>query len=108
MKIALTINGTQIDSNLPGGVPTGGINTLGTDIIFPLIEFIILALIFFAMWQIITSGYSIIFSKGEKERFQKAISKLKFAVMGLVAIFAAFLIINFFQQLLGGISLMPW
>lgn len=95
MKIAF-----KVPDNVPSTIQHGGLENLSS-ILRALIIVLILGGVLFAVWEILMSAIKIIFSRGEKERYQKAQNKLKFAIIGLVAIFFSFVIISFFSSLVG-------
>jgi len=98
MKIALTIPGTngtpmQIDSGLPEGVPTGGLNT-ANNILSALIEFILIVAIFFSLYLLIRGGINMTTSGGQKEKFQTGRERVRYAIIGLIVVFLSFFLIN--------------
>ena len=105
MKIALTIPGTggtpiKIDSDLPQGVPTGGL-IKGNEIIGVLIEIILIGAILFALFTIFRSGISMITSGGQKEKFQMERERIRYAIIGLVVVFMSFFLVNLFGSVFG-------
>lgn len=109
MKIAtLSIPGTDgIDSNLPPGVPTGGLEGTGKNTIETFITIIVIMAILFSLWLILTGGISIIMSKGDKEKLKRARSKVTYAVVGLVLIFFVFVGMNILGSFMG-FTLVPF
>ncbi|MBI4096292.1 MAG: hypothetical protein HY425_01100 [Candidatus Levybacteria bacterium] len=102
MKIALSIpdgNGTpmQIDSGLPKGVPTGGIET-ASKAIGVILDFAIIAAIIFSLYLLVRGGINMTTSGGDKERFAKGRERLRYAIIGLIIVFLSFGLIN----LIGG------
>jgi hypothetical protein len=86
-------NGNPINIQGAGGMPQGGLGTLANtfglvyDLLF--LTAIILSLAFL-MW----GGIDWMLSSGEKEKINRARGKIAFAIIGLLVVFAAFLIIN--------------
>lgn len=88
----------------PNGVPQGGFETggagqsfiqLGITLLFTI--GIILTVIF-----ILVAGIQWITSSGDKEKIQKARTRLTYSIIGLIVIIGAFFIINVVISLLGG------
>ena len=101
MKFALSLpDFGKIDTGLPKGVPTGGMDS-ANKIISVLIEFALIAAIGFALYTIAHAAFNMITSGGDKERFAQGREKLRFAIIGLIVIFFAFFIINFLGKFFG-------
>lgn len=95
MKIALTIPGFgKLDSGLPSGVPTGGLEGTGSNAIGVLIEFLLIAAVLFSIYSLIRGGINMITSGGIKEKFQIGRERARYAIIGLFIVFASFFIIN--------------
>jgi hypothetical protein len=106
MKIALTLpDGTVI--NPPGGVPRGGLDITGVNVIFVVIEILMLGALLFAVYQILIGGIALTMSRGHKESIKKAQEQVIFAVVGIVLIFLIFLGVNALSHLLGA-NLFPF
>lgn len=107
--LSLTIPGYgQVDSNLPTGVPTGGLFGTGADTIRTLIIFVVTIAILFALYLVIQGGLDLITSQGHKEKIVKAREKIIYAVLGLIFIFLSFLMINAASALTGTKILSPF
>ena len=108
MKIALTIPGYgPLDSGLPTGVPTGGLDTTGAKIISTFIGILLTGATLYAVWLIIMGGMAMSRSRGNKEIFKKSWDKVLFAIIGLIFIFAMFFVINVLGTFYGA-SLLPF
>lgn len=108
MKIALSIpKYGNIDSNLPSGVPTGGLDGAKKGIILPILEILVVGAVLFALYQLVTGGLNIIMSRGNKEKVKKAREKIINAILGLIFIFLSFLAINILGSFIGT-SLFPF
>lgn len=111
MKIALSIpgaNGTpiQIDSDLPSGVPTGGLfegNKAGTgiNVIWVAIELFLVGAVLLSIYYIIRGGINIITSGGDKEKIQRGRQRVWYAIIGLIVIFLSFFMVNIIGILFG-------
>lgn len=107
MKIALSIPGFgRIDSNLPTGVPTGGLFTdnkdgTGINAISVAIEVLILGAFLFALYTIIRGGVNMITSGGDKEKFTAGRERARYAIIGLVVIFLSIFLVNFIGNFFG-------
>jgi len=116
MKIALNIPGYgSIDSNLPTGVPHGGFGPTGEpgvlgNIIVTFLVLLVFTAVFFALWQVLSGGISVIMSRGNKENFYKAWQKVLFGFLGLAVVFFVFFIIGILGRFLGVdlIPFFPW
>lgn len=112
MKIALAISDFgKIDSGLPEGVPTGGLDT-ANKIISVLIEFALVAALGYALYVIAHAAFNMITSGGDKERFAQGRERLRFAIIGLLVIIFSFFVINLFAgffnvPLIGPIPIRP-
>lgn len=116
MKIALSLpdsKGTpvQIDSGLPEGVPTGGLFDLdkagniiagtGIKVIWVAIELFLIGAVFLAIFQIVRGGVNLMTSGGEKERFVKGRERIRYGIIGLLAVFMSFFLINLISNFFG-------
>ncbi len=109
MEIALSIPGFEnIDkpnasapTGLPQGVPTGGFLGTGQHIIWVGIELFLIGAILLSIFYIIRGGINMITSGGEKERFAKGRERVRYAIIGLLVIFASFFIINVVGKFFG-------
>lgn len=104
MKIALSIpwqgQPLKIDSDLPPGVPTGGIHNAQYYFLTG-IEVLILIGIFFAAYQIIIGGLNIIASRGDKQILQQSREKIIYALIGIAVMFFSIFLLNIIGGLLG-------
>ena len=85
----------------PTGVPTGGFNTIGIDIIHPAINLLFLVGILLALVSILYSGIQWIISTGEKQKVQSARNRIIYSITGLIIILLSFIIMNLVFDLLG-------
>ena len=102
-RFSLTIpglSGTPIDSGLPPGVPTGGLDTL-SNIIGVLIEFALIVGIFFSAYLIIRGGMNMMTSGGDKQKFAQGRERVRYSIIGLIFIFLSFFIVNLIGGFLG-------
>jgi hypothetical protein len=109
MKIAFTIpglNGTPIDSGLPSGIPTGGFNLMGKNIVFALIDVGMVIAILFCLYLLIIGGISMSMSRGNKEKMKSGWEKIFVAIVGLVIIFMSYFAISILGKF-AGIDLWP-
>jgi hypothetical protein len=97
--LSLTLNGTPIDP--PPGVPKGGLNDAGVNVIVVAIDLLILGAVLFSLYQILTGGISLAMSRGDKEMIKKTREKVVFAVLGLIIIFLVFAGINALSSFVG-------
>jgi len=78
----------------PSGIPTGGIDTSGTDIIQLIINLLFLFGIILAIASVIYGGIQMIMSEGDKQKVQNARNRLIYSIVGFVVILLAFLLRN--------------
>jgi hypothetical protein len=108
MKISLTMPGYgPIDSGLPTGVPTGGLDTTGAKTISTFIDVLLIGATLYAVWLIIMGGMAMSRSRGNKEIFKKSWDKVLFAIIGLIFIFIMLFVINVLGVFYGA-SLLPF
>lgn len=115
MKIALTLPGFEkIDSNLPGGAPSGGlydaqgkIGGTGTDIIRTLVVLIIIIAIMFALWALGKTGWDLITSRGHKEKLKVDADRIFYVVFGLIMVFLSFVFLGIANAFFG-VDLLPF
>src|ERR1035437_4558770 len=91
-QLALTINGNNISA--PNGIPTGGFNTSGTNIIQVALTLLFVFAVILALIFAIYSGIQWTISGGDKQKIQQARLRITFAVIGLIVVFLAFFIVN--------------
>ncbi len=102
----------QIDSGLPTGVPTGGLfdpqGNAGTGInaIWIAVELFLLGAVLLSLYQIIRGGINISSSSGDKEKFANGRERLRYGIIGLIVVFASFLLVNVLGKIFG-INLLP-
>jgi hypothetical protein len=112
MELALKIPGIEnsIDSNLPSGIPTGGLfsDSAGTAVggtgVNAISAFIILAVILailFTLWNIWRGGWDMIMSRGLKEKVKSGRDRITNALLGLIFLFLSFFAISILNTLLG-------
>ena|ERR1035437_4698955 len=94
--------GTPIQINAVGGMPSGGTdalaNIVGTGLTLLMLTAVILCLLYF-IW----GGINWMMSEGDKQRINQARQKLVFSIIGLGIVFFSFLMINvFYWFFLGG------
>ena len=104
-KLALSIGGAPI--NAPGGIPTESSGTTISTVLgvgfSVLVGIGIIATLFYLIW----GGIDWITSEGDKQKVNQARTKIGFAIIGLVIIFASFLIIQTITHIFLGSSLLP-
>ena len=96
MKRTLTLpgmKGTPIDTNLPAGVPTGGLDT-GQRILQTGFVLIVTLAIVSSIWFLYKGGWDIITSKGHKEKIKSGRESIIYAILGLIFLFLSFFILN--------------
>lgn len=101
--IAFSIADTPIP--MPGGLPsilTDDPNQALKAIIQTAIELLFVIAILSAISLIIYAGILWITSGGDKEKLQKARSRLTYAIVGLSIVLASFLIVSVIVTILGG------
>ncbi len=86
---------------LPEGVPTGGLETTGADIIRVFINLIIIAAIGTALWFLLKGGMDIMMSEGQKEKLKSGRDRIVFALLGLILVFLSFLFMNILSTFFG-------
>ncbi len=99
MKLALSINGTQIET--PLGVPTGGMDTAGQKIINLGFNLLFVVGVIITISFVIYSGIQWTLSGGDKEKIASARARLTYAIIGFVIIVTAFAIIKTVLSLIG-------
>src|SRR3989344_6856577 len=80
----------KIDSDLPKGVPTGGLLGTGQDVIRVAIELVIVGAVLLSLYFIIRGGINMMTSGGDKEKFQRGRERVRYSIIGLVVIFMSF------------------
>lgn len=104
--LALSIPGPsgtiKIDdpTGLPSGVPTGGLDTLDNAIGVG-IQIVIIIAICFVAFTLAHAAVSMITSGGDKQRFQSARERLRWAIIGLIVIFLSFGLVNLLGTFFG-------
>jgi hypothetical protein len=91
--LALTLPGDQVVQP-PGGIPTGGIQTAGGNIVSVGIQLLLIAAVIFSLAFLIYGGYKWITSAGDQEKLASARLTLLYAIAGLVIAFLSFTIIK--------------
>jgi hypothetical protein len=86
-------NGNPINIQGVGNMPQGGLGTLAniTTLVYDLL---ILTAIILCLAYLMWGGIDWMLSSGEKEKINRARGKIVFSIIGLLVVFAAFLIIN--------------
>lgn len=120
--LSLTIPGTngtpmQIDSNLPSGVPVGGLFDkldkyghpagTGVSIISSFIILIVTISIIISLWFVLKGGWDLITSSGHKEKIHKGRDRILYALLGLIFVFMSFLMLGLANALVGT-NLLPF
>ena len=97
------VNGSPvpIDSGLPSGVPTGGLDTTGVSTISAFIILFVVFAILFALWNVWKGGWDMITSHGHKEGLKRGWERVVFALLGLVFVFLTFFAISIVNSLFG-------
>ncbi len=75
------------------GLDPGGIVNIVVRLFFPIAGFILLAMLIY-------SGYQYMFSQGDPKTTAKAQQTITYSIVGFVVIFAAYMIVNFFGEVL--------
>jgi TRAP-type C4-dicarboxylate transport system permease small subunit len=86
-------NGNPINIQGVGGMPQGGVNEL-PNAMNGVFDLLILTAILLCLMYLMWGGIDWMLSSGEKEKINRARGKIAFAIIGLLVVFAAFLIIN--------------
>lgn len=121
MKIALTLpgmNGTPIDSNLPGGAPSGGlfnyadpnnpiVGGAGINIIRTFVILIVIVAIMFALWAVGKTGWDLITSRGHKEKLKVDADRIFYVGFGLIMVFLSFVFLSIAKAFFG-VDLLPF
>lgn len=84
----------------PSGIPTGGLESSGTNLIQLIISLLFTFGIILTLISIIYSGIQMIMSTGEKQKLQNSRNRLMYSIIGFIVILLAFLIRNIIVQLL--------
>jgi hypothetical protein len=100
MKLALTIPGYKDPIGIPGGVPSGGLDTF-TNIVSVLLNLALVLGIGWCFFQILRGGLNIITSGGNKEKFQGGRERIRWAIIGLIVVFLSFGLINLISLFVG-------
>lgn len=105
-KLTLSIPGFgNIDSGLPKGVPTGGLfegnKATGINIIWVAIELLLVGAVLLSIYYIIRGGVNMMTSGGDKEKFTAGRERVRYAIIGLILIFASFFFINIIGKFFG-------
>lgn len=95
-KLALTIGGTPIQA--PIGIPTGGLNPKGEEILSTTINLFLIVAVVLAVVFLLLGGIRWITSAGDQKAIEAARKQITYAIVGLIIVIAAFLIVN----LIGG------
>lgn len=104
-QLALSLpnpQGTSTPVEGPSGIPTGGLEGHGTNIIQVTINLLFVFGIIIAIVFIFISGIQWIISGGEKQKLQNARNRLVYSFVGLIVITIAFAIVNIIVTLIGG------
>lgn len=103
MKLALTINGTPIET--PSGISglSGGLtqNGAGQRIITTAIQILLVVGITFALFSLLFAAIGWITSAGDKQKIQSARNRIIFSIVGLVVVLLSFFILSVIERLLG-------
>lgn len=93
MKIALTLPGGQTIDN-----PVPQFKTLA-DFISPLLNIAFFIAVFLAFYFLVWGAYAYIFASGEKENLAKARARIRWALIGLMVVFMAYLIATYASEI---------
>lgn len=112
-KITLTLPGQTSPIPNPEGLNPqfSGINSNLATLISPLLNIAFYLAIFFAFYWLIWGTFQYILASGNKENLAKARARIKWALIGLVVVFASFLIAKLAGQVfapVGGEGALPF
>jgi hypothetical protein len=77
----------------PSGIPTGGPSTL-SNIISTGLNLAMVVAVIACLLMLILGGFNWITSEGDKQKVASARNRILFSVIGLIVVFASFMIIN--------------
>lgn len=97
--LSLSINGQTIPT-IPG-IPSGGLDTTGKNIVQVTLNLLVLVGIIMALVFILYSGIQWILSGGEKQKLEQARHRLTYSIVGLLVIVLSFFIVNTVLTLIG-------
>ena len=101
--LALSIqgpNGTPIQIQAPGGIPTGGNASFNVILQSFITLFFVLGLLM-SLVYLIWGGFNWIMSQGDKTKVQAARNRVIYAIIGLIVMFLAYVIINLIGSIFG-------
>lgn len=98
--LSLTIDNTRIP--VPPSLPSGGLDTVGNNIIQVVFNYFSLGVGIVAMIFIMYAGIQMIISGGDKQKLQAARNRLTYAIVGFIIVICAFVIVNMIILILGG------
>jgi hypothetical protein len=96
----LSLSVGNYNINAPGNIPTGGVDKL-MSIIRTGLTYLFISAILICVFVLIWSAISWIMSEGDKQRLQKIHARIIFAIIGLIIVFASFMIISFVGTFFG-------
>lgn len=85
----------------PEGVPTGGLDGGGGQLLGLGITWLLIASVILALGFLLYGGFNWIMSRGEKEKLESARKTIIFSVLGLAFVFLSLFVINLIGGLLG-------
>lgn len=99
-ELALSIDTTPII--VPSGVPTGGLTSMGGNLLTLAVNFMFVGGILLSIVFIIYSGIQWVISGGDKTALQAARQRLIYSIIGLLVFASAFFIVSVAITLTGG------
>lgn len=91
-ELALSINGQQIIA--PVGVPNGGFDIYGINIIQAALTILFVLAFVAALAFVIFAGIQWVLSGGDKQKIQSARNRLMYSIIGLIVISLSFFIVQ--------------
>lgn len=102
MKISLSLPGGQ---NIPTNPSIPGMDSLKGEfkdlasLLSPLLNIVFYTAVFLAFYFLIWGAFQYILAGGKKEELAKARQRISWALVGLIVVFAAFLIAKFASEI---------
>lgn len=85
----------------PEGIQTGGLSSTGGNAIQSVITLLLILAVVVAMFMLVWSGIRWTMSGGDKQKIQTARQHIIWTIIGLVIVFASFLVINVIGAVFG-------
>ncbi|MCL6096058.1 MAG: hypothetical protein M1444_00020 [Patescibacteria group bacterium] len=101
-ELALSINNTSIP--VPRGIPSGGFDTNGINIIQAALTILFVLADVAALAFVIFAGIQWIISGGDKQKIQSARNRLIYSIVGLIVITLSFVIVRIVIDLIFGVG----